>query len=330
MNQQQASGMDATGSQGQPMFAVGGVQVLPSSYNTGSASVSVTRSDLANLTTGDYTLQYTNGNWQLEDASTGQAVSMAGSGTAADPFQAAGLSIVVGGGAPANGDSYLIQPTAAATSGLQLLLTSPSQIASASLAQSAVGAGNSGSGSISAPTITNPSTWVPATYTIAFSSPSQYQVTNGSGAVVGSGTYTSGSPISFAGAQVTVSGVPATGDTFTVSPNTAGSSDNSNLLAAIAALSAPTLSGGTASLTGAANALVSQVGVLTQQAQANASAQQQVNQDATTALNNISGVNLDEEAANMVQYQQAYQAMAEMIQTSGQMFTSLMSAITDG
>ena len=330
MNQQQAAGMDATGAQGQPMFAVGGVQVLPSANNTGDASVSATRTDLADLTTDDYTLQYTNGNWQLQDATTGQTVSMTGAGTAADPFQAAGLSIVVGSGTPADGDGYLIQPTAAATSGLQLLLSSPAQIASASLAQSAVGTANTGSGSISTPTITDPSEWVPDTYTITFSTATQYQVTNGGGTVVDSGTYSSGSPIDFEGAQVSISGVPAANDTFTVSPNVAGSSDNSNLQAAIAALSAPSLNGGTASLSGAANALVSQVGVLTQQAQANASAQQQVNQDATTSLSNLSGVNLDEEAANMVQYQQAYQAMAELIQTSGQMFTSLMTAITDG
>ena len=92
----------------------------------------------------------------------------------------------------------------------------------------------------------------------------------------------------------------------------------------------PTLNGGTTSLSGAANNLVSQVGVKTQQAQANATAQQSVNQDATTALNNLSGVNLDEEAAKMLQYQQAYQAMAQMIQASGQMFTSLITAITNG
>ena len=57
------------------------------------------------------------------------------------------------------------------------------------------------------------------------------------------------------------------------------------------------LNGGTTSVTGAANSLVSQIGVITQQAQNNATAQQTVNQNATTALNNLSGVNLDQEAA---------------------------------
>jgi flagellar hook-associated protein 1 FlgK len=149
--------------------------------------------------------------------------------------------------------------------------------------------------------------------------------------VVSTGTYTSGTPITFNGAEVTLSGTPATGDTFTVSPNSAANSgDNSNMFAMIDALSSSALVGGTTSLSGAANNLVSQIGVVTQQAQANASAQQTVNQSAVDARSNVSGVNLDEEAANMLQYQQAYQACAQMIQTSSTVFNSLITAITDG
>ena len=75
---------------------------------------------------------------------------------------------------------------------------------------------------------------------------------------------------------------------------------------------------------------MTQVGVVTQQAQATATAQQSVNQDATTERSNLSGVNLDAQAAKMLQYQQAYQAMAQVIQASGTMFNSLMTAITNG
>ncbi len=331
MNQQQASGMDLTGSQGQAMFSVGPVQVEPSSNNTGSATVSASISDLSSLTADDYELSYQGGAWQLEDVTSGQSVPLTGSGTAASPFQAAGLSIIVSGN-PASGDSYLIQPTEAAPAGLALLLTNPNQIAAASLAQTAASSTNTGSGTISAASITDPADWQPDTYTISFTSATQYQVTNSEGdVVVPPTTYTSGQPISFDGAQVTVSGAPAAGDSFTVASSTsADSGDNSNVLAMISALSANTLAGGTTSLTSAANDLVTQVGVTTQQAQSNATAQQSVNQDATTALSNVSGVNLDAEAAQMLQYQQAYQAMAQVITASGQMFTSLMTAITDG
>jgi flagellar hook-associated protein 1 len=329
VNQQQAAGVDQTGAPGQPMFTVGGVQTLASSANTGSATLAVTRTSLGALTTDDYTLRYSGGTWQLKDATTGQAVALTGAGTAASPFQAAGISIVVNG-TPATGDSFLVQPTAAATAGLAVALTDPSQIAAASLAQTGVGAANTGTGTISAATV-NPATWVPDTYTLSFTSATQYQVTSSAGAVVAAGTYTAGQPIAFQGAQVTLGGTPASGDTFTVRSSTAADAgDNSNANALISALGAANLAGGTTSLSGAANNLIARIGIITQQAQSNAAAQQSVNQDATTTRSNLTGVNLDDEAAKMLQYQQAYQAMAQIIQTSGQMFTSLLTAITDG
>ena len=332
VNQAQASGMDLTGATGQPMFAVGGVTTTPASTNTGTATVTVTRNNLSALTTDDYKLQLSGGAWQLTDQTTGAAVPMTGAGTAASPFQAAGISIVVGGGAAAAGDSFLIQPTAGATAGLSVLLTSPSQIAAASSIQTTAAAANTGTGVASSSAITAPATYVPGTYTISFpTSATQYQVTNSAGTVVASGTYTSGTPITFPGAQVTLSGAPAVGDTFTVgAASSSNTGDNSNAFAMIDALNASTMNGGTTSLTNVANNLVSQVGVLTQQAQSNASAQKAVNQSATDTRNNLSGVNLDQEAAKMVQYQQAYQACAQLIQTSTTMFNSLLSAITNG
>jgi flagellar hook-associated protein 1 len=125
--------------------------------------------------------------------------------------------------------------------------------------------------------------------------------------------------------------VPASGDSFTIASSTAANSgDNSNVLATIGALNGRALFGGTTSLASAANNLVTQVGVVTQQAQANAVAQQSVNQDATTERSNLTGVNLDAQAAKMLQYQQAYQAMAQVIQASGTMFNSLITAIRNG
>jgi len=82
----------------------------------------------------------------------------------------------------------------------------------------AVAAGNSGSGTIDTGSVITPSQWVPSTYTISFTSPSVYQVTNSAGTVVGSGTYTSGDAIDFSGVEVTISGAPAAGDSFSVAP----------------------------------------------------------------------------------------------------------------
>jgi flagellar hook-associated protein 1 len=331
MNQQQQSGMDMSGAQGQPMFGVGAVQVLPDTGNAGSGSLTVTRGNLSDLSTDDYKLEYTGGAspWQLTDETTGQSVTLTGSGTSASPLTGAGLSIVVAG-TPQAGDSFLIEPTAGAAAGFSMLLTSPSQVAAASLVQASAGSTNTGTGAVSSTGVTAPSTWVSGTYTVTFGAGSQYTVTNGA-STVASGTYTSGDPIDFNGIQLTLTGQPASGDTFTVSPNSAANTgDNSNLYAMINALSASTMDGGTTSVSAAANNIISQVGVVTQQAQNNATTQQTANQNATTALNNVTGVNLDQQAASMLQYQQAYQAMAQMIQASGQMFNSLITAITNG
>ena len=327
MNQQQANGIDLNGAQGQPMFSVGGVQTLPNMGNTGTSSIDVTRSDLSSLTTDDYKLTYSGTDWQLQDTTTGQAVTMTGSGTAADPFVAAGVSIVVSG-TPDAGDNYVIRPTAGAVSGLSVLLTNPAQIAAASLGVSTPAASNVGGATISTPTVTDSTAWTPDTFTISFTDATDYQVTDGTGNVVASGAYTSGSPISFNGENVTITGTPSSGDSFTVGPsNAANTGDNTNVLAMIAAMSSKVLAGGTTSLNDAANNMVSATGVLTQQAQANAAAQQSVNQSATDARNNLSGVNLDEEAAKMLQFQQAYQACAQMIQASNTIFQTLISAI---
>lgn len=330
LNRQQAAGIDLTGAQGQALFAVGPPQVLPSTANTGSGTVNATVTNLSQLTTDNYKLTYSGTAWALKDTTTGQSVATTGTGTSADPFVAAGVSIVVSG-TPNAGDNFVIKPTAGAVDGLSVALSSPTQIAAASLGATSASSTNTGSGSITTPTVTDPTTWTNGTFTVSFTASSQYQITDSGGNVVASGAYTPGSPIAFNGETFSISGSPATGDTFTVGPNSASNTgDNTNVLAMANALASRSLDGGTASLNDAANNLVSAVGVLTQQAQANASAQQSVNQAATDTRNNLSGVNLDEEAAKLLQYQQAYQAAAQMIQASNTIFNSLISAITNG
>jgi flagellar hook-associated protein 3 FlgL len=81
-------------------------------------------------------------------------------------------------------------------------------------------AGNTGTGIIGATSVTDPSQWDGGTYSIGFTAANTYQVTNAAGTVVSTGTYTSGQAISFAGVQVTLSGTPATGDSFSVAPST--------------------------------------------------------------------------------------------------------------
>jgi len=151
-------------------------------------------------------------------------------------------------------------------------------------------------------------------------------VTNAAGTVVGNGAYTSGSPITFNGIQVMVSGAPASGDSFSIDDNANGSGDNRNATA-MAGLLDQSLIGGTTSINAAVNHLVTNIGIQTSQAQTGATAQQAVLTDATNAQQSVSGVNLDEEAANLVQYQQAYQAAAEAIKVAANLFQSVLTAV---
>ena len=81
-------------------------------------------------------------------------------------------------------------------------------------------AANTGSGLIGATTVSNPAAYTGGSYSIKFTAPNTYQVLDSTSTVVTSGTYTSGQAISFAGLQVTLSGQPATGDSFAVAPST--------------------------------------------------------------------------------------------------------------
>ena len=321
VNQQQAAGIDLSGNIGSPVFAVGGVNVQTNSANTGAGTVAVTRSSASALTTADYILQDTAGGWTLTNASTGASVAMAGAGTVASPFQADGLSIVVGG-APVAGDRFKIQPTAAATAGLSVVMTDPSKIAAASPVRATAATTNTGTAVISAPTVTNPANpQLQTTATITFSAPNAYSINGGA-----STPYVAGQTIALNGWSVTLSGAPAAGDTFTVSSNSGATGDNSNALQLAAAFDQKALGNGTDSVNSALGRFVGSLGTVTQQAQNDSNAQKIVNSSDTQDLSNVSGVNLDEEAANMLKFQQAYQAAAQLIAVASTLFNTLLSA----
>jgi flagellar hook-associated protein 1 len=321
VNQQQSLGMDLSGNLGQNLFAVGGVQVLANSNNSSGSTPAVTRSSVGALTSSDYILQNTSSGWSLTNTTTGANVALTGAGTAASPLQADGLSIVVTG-APAIGDKFLIRPTAAATAGLGVLLTDPAQIAAASPVKTTVAPQNTGAATISTATVTDPTNaQLRTTATIKFLTPTTYSI-NGAGNF----SYTSGQPIGANGWQVSISGTPAAGDTFTVSDNAGATGDNSNALKIAAAFDQPALNGGKDSVNASLGRFVGKIGSITKQAQNDSAAQKAVNASATQSRSNVSGVNLDEEAANMLRYQQAYQAAARLISVAETLFSTLLSA----
>jgi flagellar hook-associated protein 1 FlgK len=230
-------------------------------------------------------------------------------------------------GTPQSGDEVLVEPTTNAVAGLSLTTTDPTKIAAAGPLVTSANGANTGTGSITSATVPNTATWVRSNYTITFGAAGAYTVTNAGGAPVVTGIFVAGTPITFGGVSVTLAGTPANGDSFSVNDNANGVGDNSNALQLANIVNQNVLNGGAESLAGQASAYVGTVGLQTNQAQSGTTAQQAVLNSAQSAQQSVQGVNLDEEAAKLVQYQQAYQAAAQVIASSGTLFNSIIDAI---
>jgi flagellar hook-associated protein 1 FlgK len=321
-NQQQNAGLDLNGNFGANLFSVGAPQAVASSQNTDAASATVSIANVGALTADNYLLSYQNGAYSLTNAANGSAVAFTGTGTAANPLTADGLSIVLSA-TPANGDQFLIQPTAQAAASFNVALTNTSQLAAASpIVTSAAGA-NTGNATISSGTVTNAANPnLLATTTIQFTSPTAYEI-NGAGNYA----YTSGGNINLNGWQVQISGTPATGDVFTVGSNVGGTGDNRNALASANQQNVGVLSNGTVSIGSGAGALVTGIGSQAAQVNTAQTAQSAVNTQALQNVQSLSGVNLDQEAANMLQWQQAYQASAQALTIANTLFTTLIDSV---
>jgi flagellar hook-associated protein 1 FlgK len=322
VNQQQGLGIDLNGALGKNLFSFTGPQASASSRNTGSASVSVALSNVGALTADSYTLTYSGGAYTLTRLSDGSTVATTGAGTVASPLNADGLNLVLSG-TPANGDQFLIQPTAAAAGSIAVALTDTSQIAAAGAVRTSAAGSNSGTGSISAGTVidaTNPNLF--STTTLTFTSAATYSV-NGAGSFA----FTPDANINLNGWQVQISGAPAAGDSFTVQRNGGGTGDNRNALAIASIQNQNVLSGGTVSVNGALSSLVTNVGIKAQQTNVAQTAQAAINTQAQQRVQSESGVNLDEEAAKLLQWQQAYQAAAQALKIGSSLFQSLLAAV---
>lgn len=324
VNEQHREGMDLNGQMGGDFFTTGPARALSHASNTGSGSVTVQRipGEAGALTGADYMMVNTTSGWSLRRADTGAVVSMTGTGTALDPYVADGMSIVVSAGA-AVGDRFMLKPTAEAVAGMDVLISNPSQIAAAAPITTAAGSGNIGNATISAGEVldaADPQLRAPAT--ITFSSLTQYTI-SGDPTVY---TYTPGNAISANGWSVEISGTPAAGDTFSIRDNVGGTGDNRNALKLAAVLNQPVLNNGTASLSAAVGEFVGDIGVKTNQAQVSSAAQKVVFEESVDSLQSVAGVNLDEEAANLVRYQQAYMAAAQMIRVADTIFQSVLEA----
>ncbi len=209
-----------------------------------------------------------------------------------------------------------------------MALTDARSIAAAAPIRTAASNGNSGTGAISAGSVNAPppvNANLTQTVTITFNNPPTTFDVAGTGTGNPAGVaYTAGGSISYNGWTVQIGGTPAAGDVFTISANSAGVADNRNALLLAGLQTGKTLAGGTASYQSAYAQIVSDVGNKTREIQVTATAQESVVKQAEEAQQSLSGVNLDEEAANLLRYQQAYQASGKMIEIADKLFNTLL------
>lgn len=321
-NEQHSAGVDLYGNLGGDFFSLAAPSVTGNSGNTGGASFSASVEDLSQLDGQNLILKFDGSQWTASRADTGASVAMTGSGTASDPFVVNGVALQVSGSAAA-GDKFLLQPTANAISGLSVAITDTSRIAAATPVSASADLANLGSGTISNVQVTDASDEdLLVSATIAFIDADQYTI-DGEGPYA----YTAGQTISANGWSLTLDGAPAAGDSFTVAPTGAGSSDNGNMLALAGVEDLKAFNGGTITLNGAVSGLTTSIGSVARQASYAAEAQEVIQTAAQDARDSVSGVNLDEEAADMLRLQQAYQAASQLISTADTMFQSILSAI---
>jgi flagellar hook-associated protein 1 len=349
VNAQNALGITPGGSAGGPLFSVAPPNVIPNTKNTGNATVSATLTDPSDPPSDDMKLSFDGTNYTLTDTVTGKVIGTSAPPTGGNPLTIGGLSITIAN-TPAAGDSFTIQPTSGALDSFKVTGTS-ADIAAGSPAIASNGSANTGTGKIAIGTAssgflinstvtltydaaTGTLTGLPVGSVVTFGNPQQsvtisaanpgvpYDPTNGD-------TYTvtnPGPPVSSPnGISFTVSGTPADTDTFTIGPNAGGTQDGSNATG-IFNVSTSTAFDGTTLTNGYAE-FVNNVGNTANNLESLSTAKSSTLAQIQAQQQSVSGVNLDEEATNLLEYQQLYQANSKVIQTAQSLFQTILQAL---
>lgn len=321
-NATQRAGVDYNGKPGADMFSLPPPRVDRHAGNTGDAGFTSRIGDLGALTGQDLVLRFDGGAWSATRTDTGQPVPLSGSGTAGDPLKVGGVELVVDG-TPANGDRFSLRPTAGAAAGLQMVLEDPSAIAAAAPLEATADAANLGKATPGASRITDPAAFASAaTATIEFIDAGQYTVNGGTPVA-----WQPGQPIRGEGWELDLDGTPAPGDRFSAAPTPPRSADNANARQLAGLDELDLLAGGTLDLGTALAQFTGKVGGEARHSELALEAQTAIDTQVSAERESISGVNLDEEATNLLRYQQAYMAAAQVIATADTLFQTLLGAV---
>lgn len=335
-NDQHREGMDLNGNLGADFFTFNQPLTVPYTSNSGTATISTTITDISQLTTDDYTLSFNAGNWQLVSSSGSSSAVVADASPANTTLVFEGMTVVIdGASAPAAGDRFSIKPTADVARTLGLAISDPNSIAAAAPIRSEASLNNLGDIQISQGTVTDSSNAsLLNTVNLTFDTPAT-TFRSTSDAVVGGVTFAAGAAIPYSnnmvidsnGWQVSLSGInPQPGDTLTIESNFGGTGDNRNALDLSRLQTTGLFDNGTNNYQEAYSVLVGRVGSVTHSAEVDRDAQDALLSQAQDRRSQLSGVNLDEEAADLIKYQQAYEAAARVISTAQTLFETLINS----
>lgn len=266
-----------------------------------------------------------------------------------------GLEITLTG-TPAVGDQFELKPLSTASRTLQMATTRPEDIALALPVRTEFTVANLGNAQIEGLTITDttpatlpdygfdtPSGLINGPWTMTYTATDTFEIVDNLGNPIATSTFTSGQYQNIfenasvdVGFDFSVTGVPSIGDTFSISFNAGGFNDNRNGLAfsslqtekttRLNPLSAPE-SDNAVNFNQSYADMVSLIGERTSQARNNEAASKALLDQTTAWYESLSGVSLDEEASNLVRFQQTYAAAAKIISTSQTVFDTLLASV---
>ena len=136
-----------------------------------------------------------------------------------------------------------------------------------------------------------------------------------------------GTDPNFIGFQVTIDGAPQVNDEFTIDFNQNGSSDNRNAAALSGIRAQNILDGNSTNFENSYGSLIERIGTQTAQAKVGRDASESLLFQSQASRDSMAGVNLDEEAANLIKFEQAYNASAQLITVARQIFDTLLSSL---
>lgn len=326
MNLQQSHGIDLLGQTGKPLFEYGQPEALPAATNDTAAGAFIARFDLAitdatQLQASEYELRADPADptlYQVTRRSDGKVYAGVADGSSID-----GFSITLSAGPMGPLDRFLLKPVSGAASGMALAATNPRAVAAGCPVTAVPSTANKGTAGVGMLSVTADPTVPYGTLTLQFTSATgDYDLIDATSTVVASGTWDAALPISYNGFNLKLKGTPALGDVFTIAPTQYPGASNGNALAFDLMANAKLIEGQTVG--DAYSQVLSGIGVRVQGAVNAAETSSNVSVRASEALAGEVGVNLDEEAARLIQYQQAYQAAARMLQTAQTVMESIL------